>query len=883
MAFGSVTGTFQGNNASIPASFAAALSTGSGVVSTGDLVVVVVCEQTGLTVSACTDNLGNTYTAQNAGTLSGTSVSGCLFWSVVTNAGTITSVTATCTSSTHNGVIIAAIIDGPFLASPVDANPANTTNDLTTPYTTPATGTLAQAQEVIVSWITQTGSNTLTATAPNVKIIQQNSVSVVGAVLGSQVVAATTTVTPAWTGTAPTANVLGTISFKAAPPMPEGWGDKSNTYASRIAMQTAAMAMAFATGFSTQAIGWAAPAAPIQNTIPGMAWYSDLARPLPPPKAQQATFFVPFNTPQVAASTPTLAWQQPLQIAPVTTAAIRNTTSLTFIVPPFPVPSGWQGQPSVAPTVAKAQQATIVLPFVLAPPVVTISYGWQQPLATPPNVAQAQPTQAVGFAVPATPSNTIAGMAWYRDLTSPLPLPKAQQAYSFVPLNTTQVVAFQPTLAWQQPLQVAPVGAKAQQATIIQPFTPSVTVSYGWQQPLAVTPASPKAQQATIVLPFVQRAPIPTTLDWQQPLSVAPAVAKALQASSFFPLDTPQITTTYIPIVQEYSIFAERPVYYKSYVDIFPPITAPANTTTYAWQQPLSIAPPVAQAQQTQAIGFAVPTSVTAALGPWGWQNLQSAVPPRLPPAQQAYSFVPLNTAQIVTTPPWGWQNLQSAVAPKLPSAQQAYSFVPLNTTQVVTPAFGWFGPLSVAPKVTVAIQPQVAFIGVPIPAAAIGGIPWFSPLMAVPPTIRLAPQAYSFVPLDTKQVAPPAVSAIDPFVHPDVWRKYKKRLREIEAARLAQERAEDRAKEVKRAFLRNMVLGVTEDAQEVLEAKQALSKPDGVVELANSLHAMSQAKTNRELEQIALRTRELIAAFHQYINEMQEEEDEILIISEIL
>jgi hypothetical protein len=36
-------------------------------------------------------------------------------------------------------------------------------------------------------------------------------------------------------------------------------------------------------------------------------------------------------------------------------------------------------------------------------------------------------------------------------------------------------------------------------------------------------------------------------------------------------------------------------------------------------------------------------------------------------------------------------------------------------------------------------------------------------------------------------------------------------------------------------------------------------------------------------LEQIALRTRELIAAFHQYINEMQEEEDEILIISEIL
>jgi hypothetical protein len=133
-------------------------------------------------------------------------------------------------------------------------------------------------------------------------------------------------------------------------------------------------------------------------------------------------------------------------------------------------------------------------------------------------------------------------------------------------------------------------------------------------------------------------------------------------------------------------------------------------------------------------------------------------------------------------------------------------------------------------------------------------------------------------------QPAPPPIAPVfDPFVHEDIWRKYKKRLRELEAARLSRERAEDRAREVKRAFLRNMVLGITEDAQEVLETKQALSKPDGVVELANSLHAISQAKTNRELEQVALHTKALIAEFHKYIREMQEEEDEILIISEIL
>ena len=219
MAFGDVTGTFQANAASIVAAPALALSTGSGAVSVGDIVVVMLCEQTGLTVTDFFDSQGGssgspTYTAQNAGTLSGTNVSGRCFWRRVTVAGTLTSITGVASASSHNYAAVAAIIDGPFVASPVDANPANTTTDTSSPFTTPATGTLAQAiLEVVVSWIAQTGSNTLTATAPTIKAIQQNSVNVVGAILGTQVPPDTTSVTPAYTGTAPTDNVLGTISF----------------------------------------------------------------------------------------------------------------------------------------------------------------------------------------------------------------------------------------------------------------------------------------------------------------------------------------------------------------------------------------------------------------------------------------------------------------------------------------------------------------------------------------------------------------------------------------------------------------------------------------------------------------------------------------------
>ena len=72
MAFGDqkAIGVAALTGASIGASNPIAIQT-PPVVAVGDLVVALMAQQTALTASGCTDNLGNTYVAQNAGTLSG--------------------------------------------------------------------------------------------------------------------------------------------------------------------------------------------------------------------------------------------------------------------------------------------------------------------------------------------------------------------------------------------------------------------------------------------------------------------------------------------------------------------------------------------------------------------------------------------------------------------------------------------------------------------------------------------------------------------------------------------------------------------------------------------------------------------------------------------
>src|SRR5687767_1058080 len=123
MAFGDVLGTFSvaANSITNPTD-----ATGTATVAVGDLVYCVLVQQTALTVTAVTDNLGNTYTATNAGNDAG-AVTARAFYSRVTVGGSLTTLSAAATASANNVVFIGVAFQGPFIAPPIDANPANTT------------------------------------------------------------------------------------------------------------------------------------------------------------------------------------------------------------------------------------------------------------------------------------------------------------------------------------------------------------------------------------------------------------------------------------------------------------------------------------------------------------------------------------------------------------------------------------------------------------------------------------------------------------------------------------------------------------------------------------------------------------------------------------
>ncbi len=215
MAFGDqkAIGVAVLTGASIGASNPIAIQT-PPVVAVGDLVVALMAQQTALTASGCTDNLGNTYVAQNAGTLSGTTISGRLFYSRVTVPGTLSSVTIAATASANDFSCLCAVFTGPFVTSPVDSSPANGTTDITTPYSCPASATLAQASELVIGWSANNAAATWAASSPFTLTNQTNQANT-HAVISHLVTSATTAQTPAFTGTAPTATVLGTLTFKA--------------------------------------------------------------------------------------------------------------------------------------------------------------------------------------------------------------------------------------------------------------------------------------------------------------------------------------------------------------------------------------------------------------------------------------------------------------------------------------------------------------------------------------------------------------------------------------------------------------------------------------------------------------------------------------------
>jgi hypothetical protein len=191
------------------------VASGSVSVSVGDLVFGTMSQQTALSASGTvTDNLGNTYAYVNAGTDGGT-VAGRSFYARVTVAGTLTTVNVPATASANDASVVADVIEGPFLTSPLDASLANAT-DATTPFTCTATGVMAQASNVVMAAISIAGAQTVAATSPSTIC---GTVNRANASVGQsrRVVSATTSIAPEFTGTSATA-VQTTAAFKLSPP-----------------------------------------------------------------------------------------------------------------------------------------------------------------------------------------------------------------------------------------------------------------------------------------------------------------------------------------------------------------------------------------------------------------------------------------------------------------------------------------------------------------------------------------------------------------------------------------------------------------------------------------------------------------------------------------
>ena len=214
MAFGGLKGTLTAGAAAIPANYANA---GSVSVAVGDLLLALVCTNNTLNGTAVTDNLGNSYTAQNAGT-DNANACGRLWYSIATASGTLTAQTVNSTSTTNDVAFIGAVFEGVFSA--VDNAGIANLVDSTTPFTCPSTGTLAQADELVIGWISYALARTLTATSPFTMAIQRMSTSdgatasVVGGI-SYRLVSATTAQIPEFTSSGAVNTVVeGTIAFK---------------------------------------------------------------------------------------------------------------------------------------------------------------------------------------------------------------------------------------------------------------------------------------------------------------------------------------------------------------------------------------------------------------------------------------------------------------------------------------------------------------------------------------------------------------------------------------------------------------------------------------------------------------------------------------------
>lgn len=261
MAFGDLRGTLSGSAGAgfLTDPLDATTGAGSVSVSIGDLIFVVVGESATLQVTGCTDNLGNTYAAVTAGLSSTSVLSLRAFYSIATNAGSVSAVHAAgMTSGSAAGAICASIYAGPFNA--IDKAIALVL-DTTAPFTATTTGTLAQADELVCGYAgveLSTGGSLSGATSPfNADGDASDGVDV-QVRSSSLVVSATTAQVASFTGSTVHAGIVGVASFKKGTAPTVGTGTASGVGAASGVGKSLVAGVGSATGAATASGGAAA-------------------------------------------------------------------------------------------------------------------------------------------------------------------------------------------------------------------------------------------------------------------------------------------------------------------------------------------------------------------------------------------------------------------------------------------------------------------------------------------------------------------------------------------------------------------------------------------------------------------------------------------------
>lgn len=686
--FGAVSGVFKvaANSITNPTN-TGVVTSGSGAVNVGDLVYVVVGEDTSTTATAVTDNLGNSYAATQAGTDAGTST-GRAFWSRVTVAGTITNIAVTATASTDNVAIVAAIFSGPFLASPLDANPTNITTDITSPFTCPATGTLAQAQELVVTWGVATGSTVWAATSPNTLIDQQATQTVIHTVLASQVVRSTGTISPAFTAASnPTDAVLATTSFKAS--IAEEWWDHfqlPSLVPQGKKLATALVAMGVASGA-------VAPVAPVVN-----------------PTGSGDVLFSQTHTAQISQGA--LLYQsiaEPVQQAPVNVSQWlqawgtpqrkpRYPESIQVFVPVISAPTPGTGDVLFSQTgTAQTAQSALLYQSVADPvPIVqTAPFGWLAPFSEPVRQKRglaAYEQQSLAFVKAAPFPESVSIDRWLLPLAEPTRAKRLLQegGPSFVPVVVAPSPGTGDVLFTQTTFTLRYERALLYQAytEVIQTTAAPVTVNVGWLTSFSLPPDG-GVGIISLTSTFFSVDP---SFGWyaalNEPIRRQPRTAESVL--SFVPVvAAPTPGTGDVLFAQtQTTLRYERTFLYQSVADAVNFSSAP-TTPSYGWYQPFS---------QPLYKRAGLPT-----------------------PEQQAIAFVP-----VVTGPTPGTGDVLFSQTPVTIIYQRAFLYQSVaEPAAVVRPyidpgmaswSYQWTGPVRLRPGLSTAAQPSGGIPPQPVP-----------------------------------------------------------------------------------------------------------------------------------------------------------------------